>query len=413
MPGPAHYPAMRILMTKLFVRARFRRVRNALPVVFTGALICTNAFAQSPGLVAAYSFDEGSGTSLSDSSGGGNAGAISNATWTSSGKFGKALSFNGSNSTVTIQHSAALNLTSGMTLEAWVNPSSIPNKWTDVMVKARDLYYMEATSTFSGRPAGGTIISSGYIEAIAPSPLVANVWSHLALTFDGSQLRFYVNGVLASTASRSTNLNTSTQPLSIGGSTSTNQYFSGMIDEIRIYNVPRTASQIQADMNAPIGAGTPVLSSGCDLNGDGAVNQTDVQLGVDMTIGAKPCSASLVGAGVCNVALVQRVVNGALGGECGTPVVIPPTVPPPAQPRTVALTWVASTSSGVTGYNVFRGSNSGGPYNLITPSKVSGTSYTDTTVVGGNTYYYVVTAVNSSNLSSVNSNQASAAIPGL
>jgi hypothetical protein len=77
------------------------------------------------GLVAAYAFNEGSGTTLLDSSGNGNNGTISNATWTTAGKYGGALSFNGTNSLVSVANAPSLNLTNGMTLEAWVKPTSL------------------------------------------------------------------------------------------------------------------------------------------------------------------------------------------------------------------------------------------------------------------------------------------------
>src|SRR5690349_14029109 len=75
--------------------------------------------AASTGLVAAYAFNEGSGTIVTDSSGNGNNGSISGATWTTAGKFGGALSFNGTSSRVIINDSASLHLSTGMTLEAW------------------------------------------------------------------------------------------------------------------------------------------------------------------------------------------------------------------------------------------------------------------------------------------------------
>jgi hypothetical protein len=82
-----------------------------------------------------------------------------------------------------------------------------------------------------------------------------------------------------------------------------------------------------------------------------------------------------------------------------------------AQPvqHSAALTWTASSSS-VTGYNVYRGTVSGGPYTLVNSSLINATSYTDTTVVSGQTYYYVTTAVASGN-ESVYSNEVTAAIP--
>jgi fibronectin type 3 domain-containing protein len=76
----------------------------------------------------------------------------------------------------------------------------------------------------------------------------------------------------------------------------------------------------------------------------------------------------------------------------------------------VALTWNASTST-VVGYNVYRGTVSGGPYAKINSSLVAALNYTDSSVQSGTTYHYVTTAVDSSGNESVFSNEVSAAIP--
>src|SRR5262249_51273774 len=112
-------------------------------------------------LVAAYSFDEGSGTSVSDASGNGNNGTISGATWTSSGKYGNALSFNGG-SMVTIPDAPSLHLSSAMTLEAWVNPTATDSAWRDVIYKGNDNYFLEGTSLNGSAPdVGGTFGGAG------------------------------------------------------------------------------------------------------------------------------------------------------------------------------------------------------------------------------------------------------------
>jgi hypothetical protein len=80
-----------------------------------------------------------------------------------------------------------------------------------------------------------------------------------------------------------------------------------------------------------------------------------------------------------------------------------------ATQHTVDLTWNAS--SGAVGYNIYRGTVSGGPYTMINTSLDSTTAYTDSTVVSGQTYYYVATAVNSESEESGYSNLAQAAIP--
>lgn len=76
----------------------------------------------------------------------------------------------------------------------------------------------------------------------------------------------------------------------------------------------------------------------------------------------------------------------------------------------VTLSWTASKSSGVLGYDVYRGTTSGGPYQRINSYSIHGTSYTDQGVVAGETYYYVTTAVTNAGQSGY-SNQATATVP--
>jgi hypothetical protein len=78
--------------------------------------------------------------------------------------------------------------------------------------------------------------------------------------------------------------------------------------------------------------------------------------------------------------------------------------------HSVALSWDPSTST-VIGYNIYRGTQSGGPYSKLNSTVLSETTYTDANVQSGTTYYYVSTAVNSSNVESAYSNQATAPIP--
>jgi fibronectin type 3 domain-containing protein len=78
--------------------------------------------------------------------------------------------------------------------------------------------------------------------------------------------------------------------------------------------------------------------------------------------------------------------------------------------HSVQLNWTASTST-VVGYNVYRGGQSGGPYTKSNATAVTLISYTDSVVQSGQTYFYVVTAIDSNNLESVYSNEVSAVIP--
>jgi hypothetical protein len=80
-------------------------------------------------------------------------------------------------------------------------------------------------------------------------------------------------------------------------------------------------------------------------------------------------------------------------------------------PHFVDLSWNASTSSGINGYHIYRSSTSGGAYSLLNNTLQSGTSYTDSTVLSGRTYFYMVRAVDTTGAESPDSNVASAAIP--
>jgi glucose/arabinose dehydrogenase/chitodextrinase len=203
-------------------------------------------------LVAAYAFSEGAGATVLDASGLGNGGTISNSTWTSAGKFGNALLFNGVSSLVTIADSPSLRLATGMTLEAWVNPVAVDRNWRDVIYKGNDNYYLEAMSTRKPpAPVGGGTFG----ETWGTAALAANTWTHIATTYDKAVLRIYVNGVQVGSRTRTGNIATSANPLQIGGDSLFGQYFRGTIDEVRVYNAALTAAQVQADMNAPIPPG--------------------------------------------------------------------------------------------------------------------------------------------------------------
>ena len=188
---------------------------------------------------------------MTDASGNGNNGTIGGATWTTSGKYGNALVFNGTSALVTINNSASLQLGTAMTLEAWVSPSTVSSAWRDVIYKGNDNYYLEGTSPTSGAGRrGGTFSGSPIYGTTA---LTANTWTHLAATYDGTTMRLYVNGVQVASQAQTGAIATSTNPLQIGGDSIYGQYFAGTIDEVRVYNVALTAAQIQSDTNTPLG----------------------------------------------------------------------------------------------------------------------------------------------------------------
>ena len=217
---------------------------------------------------------------MADASGNGNAGAIGSASWITTGKFGNALSFNGAGARVTVPDSASLDLTTAMTLEAWVFPTA-GGGWRDVIYKGPDDIYFLESSSDSGAPAtGGTFAS----PIFGSSALPLNVWSHLAATYDGATLRLFVGGVQVSSRAVLAPIATSTGALTIGGDALYGQYFAGRIDEVRVYGRALSASEIQADMTTPVGGAgppdtqAPTAPAGLSAT---AVSASQINLGVD------------------------------------------------------------------------------------------------------------------------------------
>jgi chitodextrinase len=208
--------------------------------------------ATASGLVAAYSFNEGTGTVVTDASGNGNNGTISGATWTTSGKYGNALVFNGTSALVTVNNSTTLQLSNAMTLEAWVNPLTVNSAWRDVVYRSSDNYYLEGTTASGSVPGTGGTFGTSDVVLYGSTALPVNTWTHLAATYDGTMMRLYVNGTQVASQPQTGVIATSTNPLQIGGDSLYGQFFQGTIDEVRIYNVVLTAAEIQTDMNTPV-----------------------------------------------------------------------------------------------------------------------------------------------------------------
>ncbi|MBI4452708.1 hypothetical protein HY637_04720, partial [Candidatus Woesearchaeota archaeon] len=319
------------------------------------SVFAASAFAQSSNLIAAYSFNEGSGTTLGDSSGNGLNGAVSGATWTA-GKYGNGLNFDGTNDWVTVNDAASLDLTSSMTLEAWVYPTAINSDWRTVMLKEMSgglAYSLYATDGANRPPAVYARI--GYDRsAVGTSVLPLNAWTHLTGTYSSGALRLYVNGNLVRTTSVSGSMATSSNPLRIGGNSVWGEWFKGKIDEIRIYNRVLSQAEIQSDMNTPIGGqqALPIISSfnatpSSIIAGENStlawstINATNVS--INQGIGAVAASGSINVAPAATTTYTLTATNS--GGSVNQNTIVFVSQPPDTTSPTANLTSPASGST--------------------------------------------------------------------
>ena len=198
-------------------------------------------------LAAAYGFDETAGSTAADASGHLLTGVVTAATWTA-GRFGNGLRFNGTDSWVTVPHSNWLDLTTGLTLEAWVYPTN-GGGWRTVVLKEAAGGHTFALYSDDGVAPGAHLQAATDVISRGTVPLPLETWTHLAATYDGTRLRLYTNGVLTSNLPVAGVPVTSTGVLRIGGNAIWGEHFAGIIDEVRIYYRALTAAEISADMN--------------------------------------------------------------------------------------------------------------------------------------------------------------------
>jgi RHS repeat-associated protein len=204
------------------------------------------------GLVAAYAFDEGEGETANDSAGE-HDGSITGAEWTT-GKFGPALRFlDNQNDKVTVPSSSELELVEGFTVDAWVRPGKAEH-YLPVVTKEASSYLGYELAVGSAGGLWGYISPEGTIEESlrGSESLPQNTWSYVALTFEGANLRLYLDGELVGQEAMGAPQG-GTGPLYIGRSELFESGFVGKIDEVRIYDRALDAEEIQTDEVTPIG----------------------------------------------------------------------------------------------------------------------------------------------------------------
>jgi len=212
---------------------------------------------------------------------------------------GSALNLNGS--TGYIQATNNVWFSGDFTVEAWVFVRSYTS-WARLIDFANgpnnQNVYVALSAGFTGKPAMGVFTNTGVPVVQATSQLPLNQWVHLAATLNGTNGTIYINGNVVGSGTRNIPPNATRTNNYIGRSNFSNdQYANAIFDEVRIWNVARTQSQIQANMGRSLsgtetnllaywrfdeGAGTNLVDS--SLQGQGAT----VQGGVTWTNSTAP-----------------------------------------------------------------------------------------------------------------------------
>ncbi len=405
--------------------------------------------ASGPSPEAAYGFNEGSGSTLTDLSGHGLNGTINGASWTTSGRYGSALSFNGTTSYVDLGNAAPWGLTGSATWSAWVYPTGIPPDDGQIIAKSGSGGAGAAGWQFKSSPDSGPRTFAVAVAASATANVQRysltipslNTWYHVTGVYDAAlqALHIYVNGVLDDGVLRGGAVPSAQviAPVNAAiGRRTGGFYFQGRIDELRVYDTALTPAQVQADMNAPVGdpgtdtqeptaptnlATAPVSPNRIDLSWTASTDNVGVTgyrvercQGVGCTNFAEvaqPIGATYSDTGLSAGTTYRYRVRARdpAGNLSAYSAIVTETTPTQAQDTQapsaptglttkavsasqIDLGWTASTDNvGVTGYRVERCRGSGCT-NFAEVAQPAGTSYSDTGLTASTTYRYRVRA---------------------
>ncbi len=282
--------------------------------------------ARAAGPVISLPFNEGSGTTVSDATGNGNTGTLTNGPAWTTGKTGSALSFDGSNDSVYVAKSSSLNIaTTGLTVSAWVYRNANQQGFVSVLSRQQgNSYYERFYLGFeNGNYRWLVNTTSGYSDLTVGGAAPLGQWLHLVGTFDGTDVKLYVNGALQFSSPHSGTLPTDTTGLTIGANYNdaahtAQEVFNGKIDEVNVYGQALTSQDVATlyqTKSGPIvrlaldeGGGT----TAADSSGNG--NSGILQNGASWTSGRSGGAVSLDGVDdtvfISNAAGLTSITNG-------------------------------------------------------------------------------------------------------
>ena len=204
-----------------------------------------------------------------------------------------ALHFDGVDDRVSCGNASSVQITGNqITLEAWIKPSNFGTEYWRNNIINKEVWVPEAGFMLrcgAGGKLNFTLGNGSWHELVSSSAvLTANTWQHVAGTYDGSYMRIYVNGMIVDSMSAPFgNISHANTNLTLGDYAGGGRYYSGAMDEVRIWNVARSQQQLQATMNTEICSGVSGLVASYSFNqGQANANNSNVVTLFDESVNA-------------------------------------------------------------------------------------------------------------------------------
>ncbi|MEM6449504.1 MAG: NF038122 family metalloprotease [Cyanobacteria bacterium P01_D01_bin.105] len=266
----------------------------------------------SDGLVGHWALDETTGTRAQNAAGGneGILGSFSDSGWTS-GAVGGALNFSGTaGDTVVVADYDELDITQDLTLTTWVKADSFEN-WDGLITKGTSQIPYGLSVMASGKLLLQTNYGYGHGGQVYSSDasLTLGEWQHVAVTYDGSSVRFYIDGQLDSSHTANITFETNNQALFLGVDATANAYLDGALDDARVYDRALRAEEIGQLATGEVGSAgaAPTGAEGNDFLYGGIGSDTlEGGGGNDVLEGSDAIAAGY---------LEQDLLSGGLGSD--------------------------------------------------------------------------------------------------
>ncbi len=213
-----------------------------------------------PNLVGWWKLDEESGTFVLDSSGYDNHGAVRGDPQWADGYDGGALKLDGDGDFAEIPHNDTLTVDSQVTVMAWIHADNLTADYQGIIAKGNTVRSYSLYATSAGPLHFSTGPSGAFVGSSSSGTVAAGEWTHVCAMVAAGGHEYFINGLPAGAGGSGIVLpgTTDTMPVRIGNTQEGGRFFTGMIDEVRIYRNALTQEQVQEAMQGdPLRAKNP------------------------------------------------------------------------------------------------------------------------------------------------------------
>ena len=213
-----------------------------------------------PNLVAWWKLDEGTGSVAYDETAFWNDGVLNGGPQWIEGRIGGALDFDGVDDYVDCGNADSVNITGQITMAAWINTRTPANgQHQHYLGKGNNSYCIKQNS---GNNLEVVIYIGGWkVATHRIDESFGNEWHHMVGTYDGSNIKLYLDSELMSTTKQTGAIATNADPVRIGTRDGTRWYHTGGIDDARIYNRAISAVEVKK-LASPESASNPIPADG-------------------------------------------------------------------------------------------------------------------------------------------------------